>query len=84
MMNAPGRGVTAEDWKNIMRDYNYKCVYCGRGGRLTMDHIVPLIKGGAHDVDNIVPACMDCNRKKNSKDLIVFLNERWSNAAETL
>jgi 5-methylcytosine-specific restriction endonuclease McrA len=57
-------------------------VYCGKGGRLTMDHIVPLISGGWHDICNIVPACMDCNCKKNKKSLVMFLYERRNNGTK--
>ncbi len=45
------------------------CYYCHRnvGARaLTMDHIVPLGRGGKSIRGNVVPACKDCNtRKKN-------------------
>lgn len=43
------------------------CYYCGnRVGpqNLTMDHIVPLSRGGRSSKGNIVPACKDCNNKK--------------------
>jgi len=45
------------------------CHYCGRqvGAKaLTMDHIVPLIRGGRSVRGNTVPACKDCNSKKQS------------------
>jgi 5-methylcytosine-specific restriction protein A len=45
------------------------CHYCGRrvGAKtLTMDHIVPLIRGGRSVRGNAVPACKDCNSKKQS------------------
>ena len=44
-----------------------KCYYCGRDippGELTMDHIVPIIRGGKSAKNNLVPACKDCNSKK--------------------
>lgn len=44
-----------------------KCYYCGRRFRpqeLTMDHIVPIIRGGRSKKGNIVPACKECNEKK--------------------
>ncbi len=44
-----------------------RCYYCGRTvppGELTMDHIVPLIRGGKSTKNNIVPACRECNSKK--------------------
>ncbi len=43
------------------------CYYCSRqvGARkLTMDHVVPLIRGGRSTRSNVVPACKDCNTKK--------------------
>jgi len=43
------------------------CYYCGQRvdpGELTMDHIVPLIRGGKSTKGNLVPACKDCNNKK--------------------
>jgi 5-methylcytosine-specific restriction enzyme A len=43
------------------------CYYCNKEvGRtnLTMDHIVPLSRGGKTRKGNIVPACKDCNNKK--------------------
>jgi len=43
------------------------CHYCGKqvGGRaLTMDHVVPLARGGRSNKGNLVPACKDCNSQK--------------------
>ena len=45
------------------------CYYCRRrvGPRaLTMDHIVPLGRGGRSVRGNVVPACKDCNNRKQS------------------
>lgn len=44
-----------------------RCYYCGRKVRpqeLTMDHIVPIIRGGRSRKGNVVPACKECNKKK--------------------
>jgi 5-methylcytosine-specific restriction enzyme A len=43
------------------------CYYCGRKflpSELTMDHKIPLSKGGNSDKENIVSACKECNNKK--------------------
>lgn len=43
------------------------CFYCRREvGRanLTMDHVVPLSRGGKSSRGNLVPACKECNNKK--------------------
>ena len=44
-----------------------RCYYCRKAfppHRLTMDHIVPLSRGGKSNKGNVVPACKDCNNKK--------------------
>jgi len=43
------------------------CYFCGEKcspRELTMEHIVPLIRGGKSTKGNVVPACKDCNNKK--------------------
>lgn len=43
------------------------CFYCGsRVGpsNLTMDHVVPLVRGGRSTKNNLVPTCKECNNKK--------------------
>ena len=46
------------------------CYYCGRRvgyAGLTMDHVIPLARGGRSTKDNLVPCCKECNtRKKGS------------------
>jgi 5-methylcytosine-specific restriction protein A len=44
-----------------------QCHYCGRSfspEALTMDHIVPMARGGKSTKGNVVPACKACNNKK--------------------
>ncbi|CAN2041206.1 5-methylcytosine-specific restriction enzyme A [Candidatus Magnetomoraceae bacterium gMMP-15] len=43
------------------------CYYCKKSipaKELTMDHIVPIIRGGKTTKSNVVPACKECNNKK--------------------
>ena len=54
-------------WKRRIADG--VCYYCRRsiGHRaLTMDHLVPLGRGGRSTRGNVVPACKACNSKKKS------------------
>ena len=56
-------------WRN--RIANGVCYYCGRKfapAVLTLDHIVPLVRGGRSTRGNCVPACKECNTRK--KDLL--------------
>lgn len=50
------------------------CVYCGGKEDLTLDHVVPLNKGGAHAEDNLVVACRKCNGGKCDKTLEDWLS----------
>jgi 5-methylcytosine-specific restriction endonuclease McrA len=43
------------------------CHYCGESFKpktLTMDHLVPIVRGGKSSKGNLVPACKQCNSKK--------------------
>ena len=43
------------------------CYWCGshfKKEELTMDHIVPIARGGKATRGNVVPACKDCNNRK--------------------
>ncbi len=54
-------------WKRRISDG--LCYYCRRpvGPRLlTMDHLVPLARGGRSIRGNVVPACKECNTRKRS------------------
>jgi len=55
--------------KNILLRDNSQCQYCGkkfRSEELTIDHIVPISKGGRDKWQNVVAACKKCNNKKGS------------------
>jgi len=46
----------------------YTCQYCGKETRqLTLDHVIPRYKGGEHTWENVVSACISCNRRKAGK-----------------
>lgn len=59
--------ITLSQWKDKMKEFNDKCVYCGASEDIEQDHIIPLSKGGQHCIDNVQPLCKKCNRKKSNK-----------------
>jgi len=66
-VNAPGRGVTARQWAEILEAHPF-CHYCGDCTvELVQEHMTPLARGGAHDVSNVTPACQPCNSRKGTK-----------------
>ncbi|UCD09403.1 MAG: HNH endonuclease [Dehalococcoidales bacterium] len=49
----------------IFRRDNYICQYCGKVTRnLTLDHVIPRFRNGQHTWENVVSACVPCNRIK--------------------
>jgi len=59
-----------------------RCHYCNRlVGRehITMDHVVPISRGGKSKKGNIVPACKECNNKKK-----YLLPLEWNEYLENL
>ncbi len=52
-------------WKNVLG--RGQCHYCRKRlhpSKLTMDHVVPVVRGGRTTRHNVVPCCKDCNSKK--------------------
>lgn len=52
-----------------------RCTYCGGPGG-TVDHLVPLSRGGQHSEGNLAPACRSCNSSKGDKLLIEWRMSR--------
>ncbi len=54
--------------KNIMKRDGFQCQYCGvRHQPLTVDHIIPKVRGGRDTWENLVTACIQCNNKKGDR-----------------
>ncbi len=63
------RGVKFSRANIFMRD-DYRCQYCGQhlaAKDLTIDHIIPLARGGRKTWENIVAACWPCNNTKSGR-----------------
>ena len=62
----------------------FKCQYCGKESNkdLTLDHVMPRSKGGLHEWENVVSACIPCNHpdrttltpRRNADDLSNIVN----------
>ena len=64
-----GGEFSAIQWKELCERFYYKCVSCGESKPLTVDHIVPLSKGGTNDIENIQPLCLSCNSRKHTNTI---------------
>lgn len=69
LRNAIG-GYSYEDWVSMKERYRNTCPSCLRKEpdiKLTVDHIVPISKGGTNCIENLQPLCKSCNAKKYTK-----------------
>jgi len=56
----------------VLERDNYTCRKCGRKaseGRLEVDHIIPVSKGGTDELNNLQTLCFECNRGKGGEEL---------------
>lgn len=64
------RQWTPADWDRLVARFDGRCAYCGERKDLTLDHVVPVSRGGRHAAGNFLPACLSCNSSKSSKFLV--------------
>jgi len=69
--------------REIYEQSDGTCYYCGiivttnnypSSTYRTIEHIIPIVKGGTNDRENLVICCCKCNCSKNNKDMMEFLN----------
>lgn len=58
---------TAKEWQEKIVEYDNKCALCGQETKLTIDHIVPISRGGSNWIANIQPLCGHCNYTKQDR-----------------
>lgn len=76
---ASGR-LTVAELREIKRRHDGRCAYCGAPAD-TIDHVIPVSRGGRHEAGNVVPACPACNFAKHDKTPTEW-NMSKSNKAE--
>lgn len=77
LYNAPGGGWIPDEEVRLKKDYCNRCAYCGRELPLSMDHVVPLSRGGSNIIENIVPACKSCNSSKKNTPLLIWMHKKY-------
>ncbi len=78
---AKARDLRDSQWWKRKRSSGI-CYYCGgkfKPAELTMDHLIPIARGGRSVQGNVVPACKDCNSKKK-----YLLPSEWEEYLETI
>jgi hypothetical protein len=64
--------ITDQEIYELFEKYGFRCLACGRheselSRPLQCDHIVPIVLGGWHSLDNRQPLCKSCNSRKRTK-----------------
>lgn len=60
---APG-DFSAKEWLDLVAQFGGRCAYCGAQSPLEADHRIPVSRGGTNYIENILPSCVRCNRRK--------------------
>jgi len=76
-----GGRFTAQEWRDLVAQWESRCAYCGIRAPLEADHRTPLARGGANSIANILPACGPCNRKKGNRTEEEFRASRRGGSA---
>lgn len=56
--------------KQIKEMWNYECAYCGSDEELTIDHIIPIHRGGLNHTRNVLCSCKKCNSDKGHEEMV--------------
>lgn len=71
LAHAKQYSVTDRDLSRLWGRYEDSCAYCSeKAPSLHQEHVVPISRGGADGIGNLVPACPDCNLAKGDRTVM--------------
>lgn len=62
-----GGSFTVGEWRALCDRHGNKCLCCKKKRPLTVDHVIPVSKGGTSNIENIQPLCGPCNSTKRDE-----------------
>jgi len=68
ILGSANKGILSS--REIASLYNQPCQNCGSKANLSIDHIIPLARGGSHTIGNLMTLCKSCNSSKGKKLLV--------------
>lgn len=71
--------LTAQQWTALLQAYAHRCAYCTAAPKvLTIEHVLPVSRGGRTELGNVAPSCGACNRLKRTKTAKEWLGEGYA------
>lgn len=67
-----GNSVFLVTQKEIEKLLSQTCCYCQTNPSDSIEHIIPLSRGGSHGIGNLAGACKSCNSSKKDKTIMEF------------
>lgn len=68
---AKGKYTKAE-WQELCKRFDHRCLRCGNTSELSVDHVIPVTKGGSNSIENIQPLCRSCNSSKGNRSNVDY------------
>ena len=62
-----GKSHTLNQAIKLINSVGGKCEICGKSNNPSIDHIIPISKGGHDGIENLRVLCVSCNAKKGGK-----------------
>lgn len=69
-------GVFFISKKELERLNRGPCFYCQATGKMTIDHVVAIARGGTDSIGNLVAACKSCNSRKRELTIMEWRRKR--------
>lgn len=76
-----GAGIFVILPKELRRLYSQPCAECGAKSGQTIDHVVPLARGGRHSIGNLQTLCGSCNFSKHALFVVEWRRRKTTLAA---
>lgn len=79
------------DLTQRFEQFDNRCCYCGSDQGIQVEHFIPRSRGGPHVINNLLPACTECNKSKRDHDpedwyraQSFFTERRWNKIRRVL
>lgn len=61
--------ITPKEWADLLAWYGGRCLCCGATEAVTLDHVIPVSRGGLNVIANVQPLCRTCNCRKATRTI---------------